>query len=189
MPLTPRAIVQCTREGKDIKAFPTISDACKELGITNKERIYKSIRHGVVAFGYRWRYADEPLAEPQGYGMRLKPIIATKDGVDKEYSNIVVASNEIGATISHIQEAILTGGVAKGYRFRMKGTEPKKKKDRHRKTVYAIDDDGNVVKEWPCVYDAAAALGVIPAAIYLTINPKRPEARCKGYRLRYKENL
>lgn len=191
MPLTPRAIVQCTKEGEDIKTFPSALDACKELGIKNKEHIYKSIKYGVVAYGYRWRFADEPLVEPQTYGMRLKPVIATKDGIDVEHPSIVAASKETGATVSHIQECILTGGKAKGYRFRLAGTDPKPvaKRGVRYKVVVALDDDGNIAKRWPCVYDAARDLGVIDAAIYWAVNPKHPNAKCKGYWLRYEIDL
>ena len=188
MPLTPRAIVQCDRDGKDIRSFPSVIEACKELGITNKEHIYRSIKYGVVAFGYRWRYLDEPLAEMQGYNMRLKPVIATdRDGVDHEYKSIVDASSDLGVSVSHIQEAIITGGLAKGYRFRLLGADPKPKKNRHRNVVVALDDEGNIIKQWPSVYDAAENLGVIPSAIYWAINPKHKNAKCKGHRLRYKD--
>ena len=189
MPLTPRAVVQCTREGEDIKAFPTVIDACKELGIKNKEHIYKSIRHGVVAFGYRWRYLDEPLVEPQAYDMRLKAVVAVKDSVDQEFPSIVEASKATGATVSHIQQAILTGGKAKGYCFRLKGSGPKEAKGRHCRAVVAVDDSGSTIREWPSVYATAESLGVIPAAIYQAINSRRPDAKCKGYRLRYKGDV
>ena len=52
--------------------------------------------------------------------------------------------------------------------------------------IYAIDDDGNVVSEYECAYDCAKALDVIDAAVYWCLNPKHPNAKCKGHRLRYK---
>lgn len=55
------------------------------------------------------------------------------------------------------------------------------------KEVVAIDDDGNVVREFESAYDAAEKLGVINAAVYWALNEKHSEARCRGYRLRYKE--
>ena len=189
MPLAPRAIVQCSKDGEDIRVFPSALEACEAVGTKHKVHIYKSIKYGVVAFGYRWRWIDEPLKDAQGYNMRLKPVIASKDGIETEYDNIVIASKDIGATISHIQEAILTGGTAKGYQIRLKGEEqkPKAKRSSRYKEVIAIDDDGNIVKQWASVYDASKELGVIDAAIYWCVSPKHPNAKCKGYRLRYKE--
>ena len=189
MALSPRAIVQCDKDGNDIRYFPSVKEACIELGIANKEHIYRSIKYGVVAYDCRWRYADEPLVEPVGFDMRLKPVIAAKDNVEEEYPSIVSASKATGASISHIQEAILTGGVAKGYRFYLAGTSPKQKKPRFRKAVVAIDEDNNILKEWPSAYDAALDLGVNLSAIYLCINPKRRYSQCKGYRLKYKDDL
>ena len=55
------------------------------------------------------------------------------------------------------------------------------------KEVVAIDDDGNVVREFEIAYDMAKYLGVINAAVIWALNEKRPEVRCKVYRLRYKK--
>ena len=189
MPLRPREVIQCDKDGSDIRWFSSALDACASLGVNGKEHIYKSIKYGVVAFGYRWRWADEPIVTPQSYDMRLKPIIAFKDGIDIEYPNIGIASKETGASISHIQDVILTGGQAKGYRFRLAGSpsKPIAKRQPKRKAVVAIDDQGDIVQEWPCAYDAAKGLGVIDAAIYHALNKKYPNAKCKGYQLRYKD--
>lgn len=168
--------------------FPSVQEACEALGIKSKDAIYKAIKYGLLAKGYRWRYLNTPLTPPQSYAMRLKPVIVSKDDIDIEYPSIVEASKATGASVSHIQQAIITGGLAKGFRFRLAGVKPKPNQGRHHKTVIAFDDKGHIVKRWGSVKEAAIDLGVIGAAIYWAVNPKHPNATCKGYRLRYEDD-
>lgn len=190
MPLTPRAIFQCTRNGEDIRVFGSVNDICNALHISSKDKIYKAIKYGLVAYGYRWRYEDELLVDPSHYDMRLKPIIAYKDDASISYPSISKASLELDISISLIQQAIITGGKAKGYRFALQGEASKEPARRRitRKAVVALDEEGNIIKEWDNVKSASKDLSVSPSFLYWCLSPKR-NVKCKGYKLRYKESL
>ena len=189
MPNKSRAIIQCNRDGEDIQMFSSVQEAGLALGIGDTGHIYKSIKYGLVAHGYRWRWVDEPLVDISSYGMRLKKVVAYKDDRETIYPSIVAASNELGASVSHIQMAILTGGVAKGYRFRLLGdpVKPLARRSSRSRAIVSIDDDGHIMGEYGSAKEAALLLGVSGPAIYWCLSKSHADSKCKGYRLRYKD--
>ena len=185
MPLTARSIVQCGTDGKDIQSFESAEKACKTLGILNRGHLYKAIKYGLICKDFRWRWADSPLVEPQSYDMRGKAVIAIQGEVKKRYKNVAEASKATGATISSIQQAILTGGLAKGYRFKLVGYKAKPIAKRSPKVleVVALNEKGKAIRRWPSVIIAAIELGVSPSAVYYAVH--HPGSKCQGFRLKY----
>lgn len=192
MPNVARKVIQCDKAGNDLQTFSSSLEAARSFGSSGSgNAISKAIRHGQCAYGYRWRYADEPLyIKPKGTPGKARRIIA----VDEQEKEIILpsisgASRKLGIGVSSIESALISGCAAKGYRFHYEGSSPAKsyKHDRHHLGVEALDEEGNVVGVYDSAKEAAARLGVIPAAIYRCLNPKNKDAKCKGYRLRYRE--
>ena len=185
MPLTARAIVQCGKDGKDIRSFESAEKACKTLGILNRGHLYKAIKYGLICRDFRWRWADSPLVKPQSYDMRGKAVIAIQGEDKKRYKNVAEASRATGATVSSIQQAILTGGMAKGYRFKLVGSKAKPIAKRSPKVlgVVSLNEKGKAIKRWPSVIIAAIELGVSPSAVYYAVH--HPGSKCQGFRLKY----
>lgn len=185
MPLTARAIVQCGKDGKDIQFFESAEKACKTLGILNKGHLYKAIKYGLICRDFRWRWVDSPLADPQSYDMRGKAVLATKGEDKKRYKHVAEASRATGASVSSIQQAILTGGLAKGYRYKLVGSKSKPIAKRSPKVlgVVALNEKGKTIKRWPSVIIAAIELGISPSAVYYAVH--HPGSKCQGFRLKY----
>lgn len=192
MPNVARKVIMCDKAGNDLQTFSSTLEAARSFGLHRTvTAISKAIRHGKCAYGYRWRYADEPLyIKPKGTPGKARKIIA----VDEQGKEIILpsisgASRKLGIGVSSIESALISGCAAKGYRFHYEGSSPAKsyKHDRHHLGVEVLDEEGNIVGVYDSAKEAAAALGVIPAAVYRCLNPKNKDAKCKGYRLRYKE--
>lgn len=193
MALTPRKVIQCDRAGNDLRSFSSAKEAASFFNSNCPSAVQKAIRHGTCAFGYRWRYEGEPLyIRLEGTPGKRRRIVAVSqtDGKETTYPSLSDASRQLGIGITAIESSLLMGCLAKGYRFRYEGEEMAEsfKNKKHRQAVVAIDDDGNIVKEFPSAYEAAKELGVIHAAIYRCLSPRNPDAKCKGFRLRYKKD-
>ena len=191
MALKARRVVQCDLSGKMIRYFISAKEAAESLGSKWPASINKAAKYGLTFRGYRWRFEGEELVtNPKGTpGAKRKVIAVNLDTkVEQTFPSISEASRRLGIRITSIESALQTGGNTKGYSFYYlgMGPMPKEKKKRICRSVRAIDEEGNVIKEWPTVSDAAKELGVIDSAIYGCLNRKNPNARCKGYRLRYK---
>lgn len=184
-----RKVIKCDKEGNDIATFESTKEAALSFGSATGNAICKAIKHGHMAFGYRWRYLGEPLyIRREGTPGKSRKIISIDiDNKEVIYKSISEASRSLGIGITAIESALLMGCEAKGYHFRYEGEPIAKsyKHDRHRKRVVSIDDNGNVVEEYSSAQECAKALGVIDAAVYRCLNKKYPNAKCKGYRLRY----
>ena len=183
-------VIQCTKEGKDLREFSSAKEAQLFFGSKTGNSISKAIKHGNCAFGYRWRYAGQPLyIKPEGTPGKRRAIIADDlKGTETSYPSISEASRKLGVGITSIESSLLMGCTVKGYRFRYEG-EPFSesfKHKRNRRKVLFLDDDGNVIKEYESAYDCAKDLGVIPGAVYRCLRGDKPNARCKGRRLRFK---
>lgn len=193
MPNVPRKVIQCDRAGNDLREFPSIKEAQLSFGSTKGNSINKAIRHGCCAFGYRWRYAGEPLSiKPEGTPGRSRRVIAIdKDGNEDILPSLSEASRKLGIGITAIESALLMGCKAKGYHFRYedKPMAASYKHDRHNRKVVAIDEANQIVAEYPSAKDCAASLDVIKAAVYRCLSQKGLNAKCKGYRLRYKDDI
>lgn len=192
MPNTARKVIQCDRSGNDLREFVSAKEAALSFGSTNGNAINKAIRHGNCAFGYRWRYADEPIyIKPEGTPGKSRSIVAIdENGTESIFSSLSEASRQLGIGLSAIESALHTGCAAKGFHFRYEGEPIAKsfKREKHRKAIIAIDDECQVVAQYASAYECAANLGVIPAAVYRCLNKNNPDAKCKGYRLRYKND-
>ena len=191
MPNIPRKVVQCDRDGDDLRVFPSIKEAQLSFGSLNGNSINKAIKHGCCAFGYRWRYLDQPLyIKPEGTPGKSRSIIAFDDnGVEETFLSLSAASRSLGIGLSTIESALLMGCKAKGYYFRYEGESLAKsyKHERHKRKVIAIDEDGHVLTEYASAIEAAESLGVIKAAVYRCLRDKDSKAKCKGHRLRYQD--
>lgn len=191
MPNVPRKVVQCDRLGNDLREFNSAKEAAFSLGFATANAINKAVRHGNCAFGFRWRYADQPLyIKPMGTPGKSRKIIALgEEGSETTFPSISEASRKLGIGITAIESALLMGCEAKGYHFRYEGEPLAKsyKHDRHKRKVIAIDDKGRIIAEYPCAFDCAKTLGVIKAAVYRCLKEKDSKAKCKGHRLRYKD--
>lgn len=188
---SPVKVVMCSKKGKDIATFKSAREACKKNGISSPSNIYKAIKYGLIVKGYRWRFIDQPLMDLVSYDMKNKPIVAIKDDIRKEYESIDKASKELGISISHIEQAIITGGIAKGYRFFILGEKEKDipRRNNRKKEVVILDENNNILESFGSVNEASIYLGVIPSAVYYALNKKNKNARCKGKILRYKEDI
>ena len=187
-----RKVIQVDKTGKDLREFSSAKEAALYCGYPNgSSAISKAIRHGSCAFSFRWRYKDEPLyiKESGTPGKRRRIVAINSNNEERLFLSISEASRELGIGISSIESSLLMGCYAKGYRFRYEGEAIEKsyKRERNRKEVVAIDNEGNVIASYPSAYVCAESLGVIPAAVYRCLNSNNPNAKCKGYRLRYKE--
>ncbi len=191
MPNVPRKVVQCDRSGNDLREFSSAKEAALSLGFLTPNAINKAVRHGRCAFGYRWRYADMPLyIKPEGTPGKSRRIVAiAKDGGEEAFPSLSEASRKLGIGITAIESALQMACKAKGYRFRYEGEALAKsyKHERYRRKVVAIDDDGGIVAEYPCAMECARSLGVIKAAVYRCLREKDSKAKCKGHRLKYKD--
>ena len=186
----PSRIIQCDKEGKDLREFSSAKEAQLFFGSKTGNSISKAIKHGNCAFGYRWRYVGQPLyVRPEGTPGKRRTIISDDlKGTETSYPSISESSRKLGIGITAIESSLLMGCTVKGYRFRYEG-EPFSesfKHNRNRRQILVIDDDGNVIKEYANAYDCAKDFGVIPGAIYRCLRSCNPNARCKGRRLRYK---
>lgn len=188
---TPRKVVQCDKEGNDLRTFNSAKEAALSFGSVTANAVNKAIRHGHCAFGYRWRYFGQPLyIKPEGTPGKKRGILAIdKEGNETLFPSLSEASRKLDIGLTTIESALLKGHEAKGYHFRYEG-EPlarSYKHDRHRRSVVAIDEQGDIVAEYASASDCAASLGVITAAVYRCLREKGSKAKCKGYRLRYKD--
>ena len=187
----PRQVVQCDLSGTEIRSFESASEAASFYGSKYATNIHKAIKYGLTAHGYRWKYEGGMLVDmPKGTPGAKRGIIGINLCTNEEmaFPSISMASRQLGIGITTIESALQTGSKAKGYSFYYAdtGPMPKEKKSRTRRAILGLDEKGNIIKTWASAYDAAKELGVIDAAIYGCINSKNPNAKCKGYRLRYK---
>ena len=184
-------VIQCDKEGNDLREFSSAKEAQLFFGSKTGNSISKAIKHGNCAFGYRWRYVGQPLyIKPEGTPGKRRAIIARDlNGAETSYPSISEASRKLGVGITSIESSLLMGCTVKCYRFRYEG-EPFSesfKHKRNRRKVLVFDEDGNVIKEYESAYDCAKDLGVIPGAVYRCLRGDKPNARCKGHRLRFKQ--
>lgn len=191
MPLSPRRIIQCDLDGNEIRYFDSVKQALESLGSKWPTSINRAAKYGLTFHGYRWRFEGEELVtNPKGTpGARRKIVAVNLENKEEEtFLSLSEASRRLGIGLTSIESSLQTGGNVKGYTFYYldKGPLPKERKKRMHRAVIAIDEEGKMIKEWPSVSNAAKELGVIDAAIYGCLNSKNPNARCKGYRLRYK---
>ena len=191
MPITARKVVQCDQDGNPIASFDSALLASRACNGKTATSIHRAIRYGLLAFGYRWKYEDEPL-KPRSDGTpgKRRKVIALDLSSNEEtlFESMSEASRSIGIRLSAIESAIQTGCKAKGYRFRYEGEgfiTPSKSAP-YRKKVVALDDEDNPAIIFESAYEAAEKLRVNPSAIYWCLNPKHHSSKCKGYRFRYR---
>ncbi|MBO5527997.1 MAG: hypothetical protein J6A47_01585 [Bacilli bacterium] len=186
----PSRIIQCDKQGNDLREFSSAKEAQLFFGSKTGNSISKAIKHGNCAFGFRWRYVGQPLfIKPEGTPGKRRAIIADDlKGAETSYPSISEASRKTDIGITSIESSLLMGCTVKGYRFRYEGEKFSEsfKHKRNRRKVLVLDDDGNVIKEYESAYDCAKNLGVIPGAVYRCLRGDNPNARCKGHRLRFK---
>ena len=189
MARTPRKVIQCDKDGKAIASFPSAKAASLSFGSPYPNAIFRAIRYGVTAFGYRWRYEGEDCVNPikKTPGKR-RPIISIKiDNQERLFESLSNASKDLGVGISAIEHALLTGGQVKGYRFCYADADaviPAKSQPLTR-SIEVIDEVGQVVATYLSAKEASKALGVSLSMIYWCTAHKSKQRRCKGYRLRY----
>ena len=193
MALKARKVIKCDKNGKDLQGFSSAKEAALSFGSDCPSAISKAICHGNCAFGYRWRYENEPLfVKPTGTPGKKRGVVAIRETDKKEtlFPSISSASRELSIGVTAIESALLMGCLAKGYRFRYEGEELAStyKNKKKRLEVVAIDDSGKEIMTYPCAYDAAKAIGVSVGAIYRCLNERNPDAKCQGYRFRYKKS-
>ena len=186
-----RKVVQCDKDGNEIRVFISAKEASESFGSRWSTNIHKAIKYGSLAFGYRWKYLGGNLEDiPIGTPGKARKVVAvsviTKDSIT--YPSISEASRQLGIGITSIESSLQTGSKAKGYRFHYEdvGTMPISRK-RISTAVVAIDENDEIALEFPSAKEAAIALGITSGAIYWCLNRKRPDSKCKGYRWRYKE--
>lgn len=189
---TARKVIQCDTSGKEIRCFDSSRQAALSFGSIWPSSIHRSIKYGVTAFGFRWKYVgDELIKKARGTPGSKRKVIAIAGDIALPFESLSKASRILGIKLSTIEHAILTGDKVKGYRFYYQDIGPglMEKKGRSKKPVVAVDNCGKPIKEWSSVIAAAFSLEVVPSAVYWCLNKKHPNAKCKGYRFRYKEDL
>lgn len=82
-----------------------------------------------------------------------RAIVATNEKTKelRTYPSLTASSKDFSIGISAIEDSLLTGHVAKGYRFRYKGAKqmPINKKKRPVYSFLGLDASNNNIKEWP----------------------------------------
>ena len=187
-----RKVIQCDTSGQEIRCFQSASEASFAMGSRYATSIHRSIQYGSLAFGYRWKYEGEELKSIQSGtpGVRRKVISIDMSTMEETlYQSLSEASRLLGIKLSAIEAALQTGCIADGYRFRYEGMDivTQAKKHCFRRSIVGIGEAGEV-KHWSSAYDASKELDVSSGAIYGCLNNKNPNAKCKGYRLRYEED-
>lgn len=188
-----RKVIQCDLEGNEIRVFDSAAQAATSYGSKWATSIHKAIKYGLVFYSSRWKYEGEELVEllKATPGLRRKVVavnLATKE--ETVFPSMSEASRQLSLGLTSIESSLQTGGKAKGYTFYYEdvGPMPKERKIRTRNAIVALNDEGEIVREWKSAYDAAKELGVINAAVYRCLNKGNLNAKCKGYRLRYKND-
>lgn len=192
MPNSPIKIIQCDDDGNEIRIFDSASDAAKSFGNLTPNWVRKAARNGTKAFGYRWKYYGTELKiKKTGTPGKKRSILAWKESDQTKlvFPSLSQAARELHLGVTSIEDALLNGRPRKGYYFQYTNEETITKYKKHRKPLVAIDDDDNVVHEYPSVAKAAESLSVSPSALYFCLRPGFQNHRCKGFRWRYKQNL
>ena len=191
MALKERKVIQCYLDGSEIHIFDSAKQAASAMNSKWAMSIYRSIRYGFPAFGYLWKYEGCELTKRGDLTPGKKRKIVSKDistGKKRTHASISQASRELGVAVSSIESSLLTGCKAKGYIFYYSGESPvpSAKKNAYRKAVVALNDQDDVVREWPSVHAAAKELGVTIGAIYQCLGKDSQGRKCKDYRWAYK---
>ena len=192
MPNSPIKIIQCDDDGNEIRIFDSASDAAKSFGNPTPNWIRKAAKNGTKAFGYRWKYYGTELKiKKAGTPGKKRSILAWKESDQTKlvFPSLSQAARELQLGVTSIEDALLNGRPRKGYYFQYLDEEPKTNFRKYKKPLVAIDDEDNIVLEFPSVPDAAKALSVTPSALYFCLRPGFPNCRCKGYKWRYKQNI
>lgn len=192
MPNSPIKVIQCDENGNELRVFNNATEAAKYLSKESPNFIQKAIKNGTKAFGYRWKYYGTELKiKKTGTPGKRRSILAWKefDQTKLLFPSLSQAARELHLGVTSIEDALLNGRPRKGYYFQYLDEEPKTNYKKYKKPLVAIDEDGNIVFEFPSVPDAAKALSVSPSALYFCLRPGFPNCRCKGYRWRYKQNI
>ncbi len=185
-----KKVVAVDNDGNDAHIFDNAKIAANHFSSNYPNSIFRSIRYGVKAFGYRWKYLGEELISPpipkKG---RKTGVIARKEetGEELSYSSLSEASRCLRIGLSAIESALLTGNKSKGYRFRYQGEEvrvPAKKRPMKLEVV-ALNDNREVAMRFSSVTSAAEHFHVVPSAIYRCLRKGSEDRRCKGYYWRY----
>ncbi len=194
MAYRPNKVVQCDLEGKDLLVFVSAKEAAFSLGKNDPSKINKAIRHGYPLYGYRWRYLDSPLIfRPTGTPGRSRRIAVTdlEGNYLSFYPSLATASKETGIGLTAIENALLTGNKAKGYRFyyEEEGLRVNKKDSHPSSPIVKLDANLIPVGEYASAKEAAKELGVHVSAIYNSLNDKNGKKKCKGHYWRYKDGV
>jgi hypothetical protein len=82
-----RAVVQCDMKGSIIKKFPSLYQACKELGIKDSAAYYALNSGSPYAGKWRFKYADEAktTTKPPDPSEELKSSIDFKPTTEESY--------------------------------------------------------------------------------------------------------
>lgn len=194
MPGVPIIVIQCSLSGEDIRSFPSASEAAQNFGGKCPTPITRSIKYGTCAYGFRWRYHGtplKPLRSDTKAGKARRIVVTKPDGTYiTTYPSQSEASRQLGIGITLIESLLMTGGSSKDYHFYYEELGDKRNDStRICRPIVALNDDDTIHAEYPSVKEAAKTLGVIPAALYVALRKSQPNARCKGHRFRYKQDL
>lgn len=110
MPDSSRPVEQIDPDtGRNIRTFPGVCRAARAFGLSSGSDLYRAAHTGSICCGFLWRYAD-----CRGYPVeRLDPDTGALDAV---FLSVVTAG---GPDPGPVCRALVDGGVAGGYRWRM----------------------------------------------------------------------
>lgn len=190
MPGIAHKIIQCDLEGNELRQFSSAKDAAEWIGVKYPTAIRRAIKCGVVAYGYRWKYAGKeliPLPKATPGVKRRVVAVNLETGRETLFASISEASRVLGIGVSHISNALITGCKGNNYRFFYEeaGAESLSKKPRPCHEILCYGKRGEPKRVFASAKECALALGVSVPAVYRCINAKRSQPRCQGYRLRY----
>lgn len=116
-----KAIIQLSLDDKYIKTYRSISEALVALKKSPSNQGISQCLKGKyeTAFGYKWKYKD---LKNVSRTKKKKPYIYLLDNkrIIRKYNSVKEASNELGVSVSTINNAIRLGYKAKGYYWERK---------------------------------------------------------------------
>jgi hypothetical protein len=205
-----RAVLQFDLHGHFIGEYRTITEAKNNVNTTCSSISLCASGKYKTAGGFQWRYKDDPIftngicpigpAKPTASPLRKAVYQFDLQGnFVKEYPSITEASRSFKISVGNIN-ACLIGKVKSsgGFQWRYK-THPLFKNGpikikpaayplRHKtEPVFQFDRDGNFLKEFDSVNEAAKSVGIMPLSLYGSLLGKVKTSA--GFQWRYKRDL
>ena len=103
--LTKVAVIQLNKDGKYIKSYKSILEACKAIGENAKPQAIKNCLNGKfsTAYGYVWKYKDKQNVKRKSISIYQVDI---NGALVKKYKSVKDASMDTGISVSFINNCL-----------------------------------------------------------------------------------